>query len=267
MIYVKSYDFEYDGLTLSDMGYMMCKFDSNGQQTISNGSQITFNTVSTLNGQKYELTDTSYDECLNTTFQICKNPCDNNDMEINVRDLRDLMKWLNRKDFHKFKLLDDEYMDLYFESSFNISTIELDDKICGLELEMTTNRPFALHEPISIELKNTETNSKKNIADISDEEGYIYPRTEIEVLEDGVLTIHNDIENRTTEIKNCIAGEKILLDYPIIYSSIPSHKIQNDFNWNWFRIYNTFRNNQNNLTISIPCIIKIKYSPIVKVGL
>ena len=42
---------------------------------------------------------------------------------------------------------------------------------------------------------------------------------------------------------------------------------QNDFNWNWFRIYNTFRNNQNNLTISIPCIIKIKYSPIVKVGL
>lgn len=90
---------------------------------------------------------------------------------------------------------------------------------------------------------------------------------EIEILESGTLTIHNDLENRTTEIKNCIAGEKILLDYPIIYSSIPSHKIQNDFNWNWFRIYNTFRNNQNNLTISIPCIIKIKYSPIVKVGL
>ena len=58
---MKSYDFEYDGLTLSDMGYIICKFDSNGLQTVSNGSQITFNTASTLNGQKYELTDVSYE--------------------------------------------------------------------------------------------------------------------------------------------------------------------------------------------------------------
>ncbi|MCI8579779.1 MAG: hypothetical protein HFH04_03395 [Dorea sp.] len=264
---MKSYDFEYDGLTLSDMGYMMCKFDSSSMQTISNGSQITFNTVSFLNGKKYELTDIAYDECLKTTFQICKNPCNNDDLNINVRNLRDLVTWLNRKEFHKFKLLNEEYMDLYFESSFNVSTIEFGDNICGLELEMITNRPFALHEPISFTIKSVEQNTKKIISDISDEEGYIYPHTEIEILEDGVLTIHNDLENRTMEIKDCIAGEKILLDYPLISSSIQSHKIQDDFNWNFFRIYNTFRNNQNTLTISIPCIIKIEYSPIVKVGL
>ena len=90
---------------------------------------------------------------------------------------------------------------------------------------------------------------------------------EVEILESGILTIHNDLENRTMQINNCIAGERITLDYPIISSSISSHKIQDDFNWNWFRIYNTFQNSQNILTISIPCTIKIKYSPIVKVGL
>lgn len=265
---MKSYDFEYDGLILSDMGYVICKFDSDGTQTISNGSQITFNTVSTLNGQKHELTDATYADCLRTTFQICKNPCGEQQLEINTRDLRDLMCWLNRREFHKFKLLDDEYMDIYFEASFNVSMIEIGGRICGLELDVVTNRPFALHEPVLITIKNTENNGHKIINDISDEEGYIYPsHMEIKILENGTLSIYNDLEDRTMELKNCIAGEKIILDYPIIYSSISSHKVQDDFNWNWFRIYNTFRNNHNNLTISIPCEIKIIYSPIVKVGI
>lgn len=264
---MKSYDFEYDGLTLSDMGYIICCFDSNGVQTISNGSQITFNMISTLNGQKHELVNTEYSDCLKATFQICKNPCDNENREISIDNLRYLMSWLNRKDFHKFKLLDEEYMDIYFEASFNISTIEIGGRICGLELEVVTNRPFALHEPLSIVIKSTAHNDKKIISDVSDEEGYIYPHMEIDVLESGTLSIHSDLEDRIMEIKNCIAGEKIILDYPVISSSIPTHKIQDDFNWNWFRLYNTFRNNRNTLTISIPCEIKIKYSPIVKIGL
>ncbi len=264
---VELHDFEYDGITLSEVGYMVCEFDSGGLQTVSNGSQITFNTVSTLNGQKYELTDTEYSECIKTTFQICKNPCQHRNLEISISDLRNLMSWLNRKNFYKFKLLDDEYLDLYFEASFNVSKITFGDKICGLELEMTTNRPFALHEPISIIIKNTEMNGTTIIDDISDEEGFIYPHVEVDILENGTLTIYNSLENRTTEIKNCVAGEKIILDYPVIYSSIPSHKIQNDFNWNWFRIFNTFKNSRNDISISIPCTIKLKYSPIIKVGI
>lgn len=90
---------------------------------------------------------------------------------------------------------------------------------------------------------------------------------EIVILEDGDLNIHNAIENRNTYIGNCVAGEVITMDYPVIQSSIPSHDIQNNFNWVFFRIANTYENNRNDLTISIPCKIKIKYSPIVKVGL
>ena len=57
-------DFEYDGLLLSDFGCIMCSFDSNGLETITNGSNITFNTSPILKGGKHVLTSTKYEKCL-----------------------------------------------------------------------------------------------------------------------------------------------------------------------------------------------------------
>ena len=225
------------------------------------------------------------------------------------------------KKFLKLKFLCKEYIDLYFEASFNISRIEIDGKLYGLELEIITNRPFALKDPVTIEVRtkklytwevynktsndekdestgkfvtsykrdeypndgvityeNTGAKSKyyyvyygeKNVAsinDISHEEGYIYPYTEIVALEDGNLNICNTIEDRDTYIANCKTNEIVIMDYPIIQSSDLSHDIQEDFNWNFFRVANTYDNSRNDLVTSLPCSIKVTYSPIVKVGL
>lgn len=264
---MKAYNFEYDGKNLSDFGYVLCDFGSKGLQTISNGSQITFNTTPTLNGTKHELTSVEYENCLEAVFQICKNPCNTSDFEITIDELRVLSRWLNRKEFHKFKILNDEYSNFYFEASFNINKIYIDGKICGLELELKTNRPFALHEPKKITIENLIVDGKHSVIDLSDIEGYIYPEVKITLNENGNLNIYNDIENRATYIANCVAGEVIKMNYPIIESSVESHKIQNDFNWNFLRIANTFKNNVNKLTVSLPCIIEIVYSPIIKVGI
>ena len=119
-----------------------------------------------------------------------------------------------------------------------------------------------------------EFHNKHSINDTSYEEGHIYPYTEIVVgniddipEEERNLRIHNAIENRDTYIANVSTGEIITMDYPVITSSDSSHNIQNDFNWQFFRVANTYGNSRNDLTISLPCTIKIKYSPIVKVGL
>lgn len=264
---MKAFDFEYDGINLSDFGFIICTFGSKGLETISNGSNITFNTVSVLGGSERKLISTEYGDCLESTIQICKNSCKSDVMEISSTEFRELTKWLNRKKFLKLKILDEDYIDLYFEASFNISRIEIGGKLYGLELSVVTNRPFALKEPKIINIKNIIKNGKYSLNDTSYEEGYIYPYTEIIVAEDGNLNIHNAIEDRNTYIANCTAGEVIIMDYPIIQSSVSSHNIQNDFNWNFFRIANTFKNSRNDLTISIPCTIKVKYSPIVKVGL
>ena len=312
---MKAYDFEFAERTLSSFGCVLCNFGgSKGIETMSDGCEITFNTVPTMAGAKYNLTNAQYEDCLETTLQICKHSCASGIQEITATEHRELTKWLCRKKFLKFKILDETNIDLYHEAAINVGRIEMDGKLIGLELEIRTNRPFALKEPKVINIICAEGQElygwekynygfeseidklgyvtskyenaypsglhtdgyqyisigkvyKASLNDTSYEEGYIYPKMEITVGKDGDLKIHNAIENRETYIADCVAGEVITLDYPIIRSSVPSHNIQNDFNWIFFRVANTFGNSRNDLTISLPCTIKIKYSPIVKVGL
>ena len=88
----------------------------------------------------------------------------------------------------------------------------------------------------------------------------------IKCLSSGNLIINNSIENRDTVIKNCTQNEIISLDYPIIESTLISHKLQNDFNFNFVRIANTYENTLNKLTFSLPCEVQLSYNPIKKVG-
>lgn len=266
MIKIYAVDFEYDGIRLGNLGYLICRFNGGGLETVSNGSQITFNKISMQRGNRWELASTEYTECLQATLQICKNPCMVDDMYMSLQEISKLTSWLNRKDFHKLKFFADEYYDLYFEASFNVSRIELNNVPAGLELTMETKSPYALHDPEIINIESDTTDWKKTIVSKSDDDGYIYPHMSIEVKSDGDLTIYNDLDDKTMQIKNCISGEIITLDYPIITSSISDHKIQNDFNWKYFRIVNTFKTGRNNLSISIPCKIEMTYSPIVKLG-
>ena len=265
---MKAFDFSYGDKRLSDFGFILCNFGgSKGLDTVSDGCQITFNTVPVLGGSKHHLVSTEYEECLEDVWQICKHSCSGGIQEITEPEHREITKWLNRKKFLKLKIFDESHIDIYYEAVFNISKIKIDGRLFGFELEVTTNRPFALKEPRIINIKNTVQDGKHSINDTSHEEGYIYPKTEIVVNADGNLNIYNAIEDRDTYIANVSAGEVITMDYPVISSSISSHNIQNDFNWNFFRVANTFENSRNDLIISLPCEIKVEYSPIVKVGL
>lgn len=264
---MKASDFEYAGKNLSDFGFVVCNFGSKGLETKVNGGQSTFNTVSTLNGKKFELVNVEYEDCASNVIQICKTPCFGDVMEISSTELNNLTRWLCRNSFQKLKILDEHYLDLYFEARFKVSKIELDGILVGLELEIETNAPYAFKDPQIITIKNTEIKGKHAINDMSQEEGFIYPYTEITVNQDGLLRIHNLLEDRITEINNCVAGDIITMDYPIISSSRSTHNIQNNFNWKFLRIANTYEKSRNDLEISLPCTIKLKYSPVVKVGL
>lgn len=261
-------DFEYDGRKLSDMGYIICDFNHGGDlQTVTNGSQISFQTTAVSSGSKQELLSTEYDECLTATFQICKNPCIYEDMGITGEEIRRLMRWLNRKSCHKFKILEPDYYDLYFEAGFNISRIERSGIVCGLELHLFTNRPYALREPQNITILNEEPNGIRSVTSFSDEEGHIYPATRIEVNDNGDLSIYNVLDNSVTCIANCISGEIITMNYPVIETSVKVHNIQNDFNWNFLRLANTFKTGKNQLVISLPCKITLSYSAPVKMAI
>lgn len=279
---MKASDFEYDGQLLSDFGFMICNFGSTDTVTIAD-SQLTFNTVSTNKGKKWVLTDSKYETCLECTFQICKIPFTKKqkDMEISIYEVRDMKRWLERNEFLKFKPIDEDdehcFEELYFEGTFNLSQIEVGSKILGLELTLTTNRPYAVHEDVTIEYEWSDvdfSNWEEDSAycaefyfnDISDEIGYIYPKMTITFLRSGDLYIW-DREGRCMIFKNCVADEVITVDYPIIKTSLKTHDIADDFNYVFYRISNDYNDRKNLFETDRPCKIEMTYNPVVKVGI
>lgn len=260
-------DFEYDGQLLSDYGFIICDFNSSsGADIVTAGSQIVFNIVSRNQGKSYGLTSTQYDECISATFDICKNPDLADDLRINDDEYRDLFRWLNRNEFLKCRFVNENEDDRYYDVSFNISKVKIGEILYGIELAMVSNRPFAYGEEKNISLTFGASSLTSKFYDTSDEIGYIRPYMTITCLEAGNLTIQNTTYDCKTLINNCSNGEVIYLDNEnqIIKSSNESHDICHDFNYDFFKIGNTYSNRENNITVSIPCKIDIRYSPIIK---
>lgn len=262
-------DFEYDGQYLSDYGFIICDFNgSSGADSISAGSALTFNKVSRFGGKLHSLTSTQYDECITTTFDICKDPDVYDDMEITGDEFRDLMRWLNRREFLKFQIHDSEldYETCYFEASFNIEKIKIHEVTYGLRLNMETNKPFGYGIEQRVKWTFHDVDASRLLSDISDEIGSIYPSLTITCGADGDLQIYNDFNGCTTEIKNCTNGEVITIDgdTQIISSSLSTHKVYEDFNYEFFKIGNTYNNRNNRISVSKACTLEIRYTPIIK---
>lgn len=263
-------DFEYDGYRLSDFDLVICNIDgSDGIVTVSAGSKITFNRVSRHRGKRYSLTSTHYDECIETSFQVCKDPCKYDDISITNDEYRDLMRWLNRNKFYRFRLIGEDYFEeetCYYDASFNIDKILVDDKLYGLQLNMVTNRPFGYGVEQVLEYTISTQDESIKMYDISDEIGYLYPNMTIAITSSGNLTITNTTYNSVMTINNCTAGETITIDGDtlIVTSSNSGHKIYKDFNYEYLRIGNTYTDRLNEITVSLPCELTISYCPIIK---
>lgn len=265
-------DFEYDGQYLSDYGFIVCHFDFSGGANIeSAGSKITFEKVSRLCGKRFSLTSARYDECITATFDICKNPDthEKEELEISNEEYRDLIRWLNRKEFLKFQALSDKEEDIepcYYNVSFNIEKIKVAETLFGLRLTLESDSPFGYGDRIITKYNIQNVSTEYYLVDRSDEIGYIYPDMKIVCNQAGDLTINNDYDNCAMTIKNCSVGETITIhgSEQIILSSNSSHDICNDFNWEFFKIGNTFDNRTNRITASKRCNIEISYYPIIK---
>lgn len=262
-------DFEYDGQYLSDFGFIICDFNgSSGADAVSVGSTLTFNTVSRYGGKMHSLTSTQYDECITATFDICKNPDEYDDMEITGDEFRDLMRWLNRREFLKFQIYDSDldYETCYFEASFNVEKIKIHETTYGLRLNMETNKPFGYGAEQRVKWTFSDTSSYKLLSNISDEIGNLYPSMKITCAEDGDLQIYNALCDCTMEIKNCTSGEVIEIDgdTQIITTSLSTHKVCEDFNYEFFKIGNTYDNRNNKISVTLACALEISYNPIIK---
>ena len=261
-------DFEYDGEYLSDFGFIVCQFDGSYGTNITSAGSITFNTVSMLNGKYHPITSTSYDACLTSTFDICKNPDVNDDMIISQEEYRWLMRWLNRREFLRFSICDEEPNTdkVYYNVSFNVEKIKIGERLCGLRLTLTTDKPFGYGELISEDIFVQTGLAPVTIIDQSDEIGMTYVNAIIDSNTNGAITIHNSMNDKTVEILGCFPDEVITINGMLktIETNRSDHDILNDFNYVFPAIGNTYDSRENVLSFTAPCRITYEYYPIIK---
>ena len=92
----------------------------------------------------------------------------------------------------------------------------------------------------------------------NDDECCIHPNLEITFAESGDFQLKNEAENSDyfLEIKGVTDGETITIEEDLfISSSVESHDVWNDFNKNWFRLYD----DRNVITANLACTINLKY--------
>ena len=241
MVKIYASDFEYNNARLSDYGFIICQFESSGGVDIVNpGSAITFNQIPTHNGRVYPLISTQYDECLSCTFDICKitDDCNvSNSNEISLSEERMIFRWLNRHRFLKFRFVSETDDVVWYMASFNIEEIRINDKLYGLRLTMTTDKPFGYGEQVSVSGNGTASPKTVSFDYSGDEEGYQdFDSITLITTTAGDYYIRCtkvDGSTKDTVIKNCIAGEKIVIDCKnkIITTNKSSHQIYSDFNY------------------------------------
>ena len=266
-------DFIFDGVALSDLGYVIAYDGLVSENAVVSG--MTYNTI------KPALYDVSrkvghvYDANLTTTFNIIKNPCVYKDtFNLSNDDISELTKWLVRKQYKWFRFVDDNDTtdEVWFKVQNTVEKIREGEHIIGLAITVNANAPYGFTRPIK-DSWTAELNVSHNIVVHSDEEGYIYPDITITVLSDNnSLNLWNksDVESRHSIIKNVVAGEVITMrgeGVQQITSSVASHDLSSDFNYNFFRLCNQFGKYNNQIYTNVPCDITLSYRGIRKVGL
>lgn len=270
-------DFEYDGQLLSDHDCVICNIgNSPGVETTDFGNHVSLNTVYSIGLNKFSISSTRYDDPYTVSFQVAKLCHDmKSASQIGEYELSDMMRWLNRKNYCKFKPIykDGEYSDVYYMGTFDVQPIDLCGRIIGLDLTLKTNAPFGYYEPVSVYMDLKSAKDTYTLINSSDETGLTYPATvTIECLSKGNLILKNSKDSRYTEVKNCKAGEVLTLngEEKQITSSMSHKTLYNDFNYNFVRIYsgreNGMDNNDNVFSSTLPCNVSLVYSPVCKRG-
>ena len=132
---------------------------------------MSFDSVSLFNGKYLPLTASYYEDRAEITFHICKFVCPDGLTPFSVFEIREVKRWLMRPEYHKFKLIQPNWADIYMEGSFNVSQLEMNGSVYILELTFISNRPFALHEPITYKFTSSDSNNTFSFFDLSDEIG------------------------------------------------------------------------------------------------
>lgn len=287
-------DFIYDGFKLSDFGCMVGSAVTDNSDTAEMGSVIKLETVINHGSYISEIVNADYPDVYTITFDIFKTPCGKGYKDVfEDKEVTWFMRWLNRKDYHKFIPIYDNPKDFYrifFNGTFTeCKAISIQGQVYGFAVTFTSNSPFAYldYKPNTFDVINTgdsftiidsSTKQEKTLTggtfviyDESEELGAVYPKSfVIKMNSAGDLILKNSMDEakRYTEVRNCVANETLTFDciHKVITSDKDHIKLYNDFNYVFPRLINEFTNGFNKFNMTINGEVTVDYNPIRKVG-
>lgn len=265
-------DFEYAGRRLSDLGCIICSINSNsGQYDVEIGCDITFTEIKNNYSSIHSVTSSSYENVYTATFDIMKYNCSSDDIYMTSFEVRDIMRWLNRREYYKFRVLNDiaDESNVHYYGSFNVKQIMLGEHILGLTLTFTSNAPYGFGDIIETKCMLLNAVDTASIYGDSDEFGTVYPKVNIRCLSSGNLEIKNKTTGNILKIDNCSVNEIITVDgeHKVIFTNTESHTtLPNDFNYEYLDILVDEYETENIYSSTLPCELTISYQPMRKIG-
>ena len=246
--------FSYDGISSEVYNLVIGSFSGSDDGTQEMGN-VEITTVKAPHSNTFLKANATYNSPIVITFSIMKMNCaDMNDYIFTEREIGFISRWLARKDYKKLKFYQDGWDSIHYNAILKVNQHMIGGECVGFDITATCDAPWGYDRTQTTNIDASSGSADVQIYDDSDEIGELYPRVEIDVIESGNIEITNNFTGKTTKIRNCIAGEQILLTKMAIESSecIPDdtgatydykgrHKtLYDDFNWTWPTICNYF---------------------------
>ena len=269
---MENVSFTYNDKSLLDFNCMLCNFDSTSNIEVLETPSITFNTIQNNHNDTFKSSYTSYENSLESgIISICKIDCHENEKYFTQEEVRNIYKWLDTRKYKKFIIDNDELFEgVYFIGGFtSIQPVKNNLKVIGFQLKFISELPYGLSDDIYYSKNITTSDNKLLIVNDSDDVKPVHPyKLKITLAENGDLTIKNNIDHNDISIKNCKKNETITVDCVnrIIETNNVTHKIYDDFNYNYFRLIKTDDTDENIFTINLPCKIEVYLNEPRKVG-
>ena len=263
-------DWIFGNFKLSDYGLVLMSFDGASESEDDLG--MTRETIETFisNNPVPIYTGEKYNDKLKPTITICKNPdlWSDEKMYFTEKDCRQILRLLTcYRGYQWMQILDyyDDGDNIWFRSKITKVSYK---KVCGrvvgiiFELECDSSYGYSIENNIRINVKSNVPFYIFNNTD--DLQNYVYPLITISPSSAGNVTLINETENFSTEIKNVKENETVTIDSKnqIIYSDIVHDLILNDFNLNWVRLLP----NKNQYKLNTDAIVTFHFRVPRKVG-
>lgn len=260
--------FIFDGINSEIYDLLICYFsNSSGVNNITSIGEIDVITDKATCSSKWKHYNTTYSKPLEFSFQISKKTF----KEFDTREQANINRWLVKFDDYKWLQFNDpEYFNIYYNvKCTKLEKMEINHKCYGFEVTFIADSAFGYSPEIRKKFDIIKPNQVEFITNNSNELSCIYPLITVKVNSDCAFFIANTFTGEKIELHNCLADEIIIFDNEnkiITSSKRKAHKLHSDFNFSWFKLYNSNTNRINQLIFSGNALVEFTYREIRKVG-